>query len=109
MRGIDVILHVKTQTGVDSFNSPVYDDEKVVVHNVLVGEPSTDEVTSSISLYGKHIQYMLALPKGDEHVWTDTEVEFFGQTFRTFGDLIQGIETNVPTPWHKKVRVERSG
>lgn len=109
MRGIDVVLHVKTQTGVDSFNSPVYNDEKVVVHNVLVGEPSTDEVTSSISLYGKHIQHMLAIPKGDEHVWTDTEVEFFGQTFRTFGDVIQGIETNVPTPWHKKVRVERYG
>lgn len=109
MRGIDVVLHVKTQTGVDSFNSPVYNDEKVVVHNVLVGEPSTDEVTSSISLYSKRVTYVLGLPKGDEHDWTDTEVEFFGQKFSTFGDVIQGIETNVPTPWHKKVWVERYG
>ena len=74
---------------------------------MLVGEPTTDDITSSISLYGKRIQYMLGLPKGDAHVWTDTEVEIFGETYRTFGDMIQGIEANVPTPWHKKVRVER--
>lgn len=107
MRGVTVTLHVKTQTGVDGMNNPVYAVSKVQVANVLVGEPTTDEIDSSISLYGKKIQYMLGLPKGDTHVWTDTEVEIFGETFRTFGDMIQGIEANVPTPWHKKVRVER--
>lgn len=107
MRGVTVILHEKTQTGVDGLNNPVFSVSPVPVENVLVGEPTTDDVTSSISLYGKRIQYMLGLPKGDDHVWTDTEVEIFGETFRTFGDVIQGIEANVPTPWHKKVRVER--
>lgn len=109
MKGVTVILHEKTQTGVDGFNNPVYSVSSVPVENVLVGEPTTDDITSSISLYGKQIQYMLGLPKGDTHVWTDTEVEIFGETFRTFGDMIQGIEANVPTPWHKKVRVERCG
>lgn len=107
MRGVTVILHEKTQTGVDGLNNPVYAVSPVPVENVLVGEPTTDDITSSISLYGKRIQYMLGLPKGDAHVWTDTEVEIFGETFRTFGDMIQGIEANVPTPWHRKVRVER--
>ena len=107
MKGVTVILHEKTQTGVDGLNNPVYSVSSVPVENVLVGEPTTDDITSSISLYGKRIQYMLGLPKGDTHVWTDTEVEIFGETYRTFGDMIQGIEANVPTPWHKKVRVER--
>ncbi len=107
MKGVTVILHEKTQTGVDGFNNPVYSVSSVPVENVLVGEPTTDDITSSISLYGKQIRYMLGLPKGDQHVWTDTEVEIFGARFRTFGDTIQGIEANVPTPWHHKVRVER--
>ena len=50
---------------------------------------------------------MLGLPKGDSHVWEDTEVEFFGKKFKTFGSTIEGIEANIPTPWHKKVRVAK--
>lgn len=109
MRGITVLLHVKTQTGVDSYNNPVYSDDTVAVEDVLVGQPSTEEALSTISLYGKRVEYMLGLPKGDEHQWEDTEVEFFGQKFKTFGGVMQGIEANVPTRWHKKVRVERCG
>ena len=107
MRGATVTLYEKTQTGVDGLNNPVYSVSPVQVENVLVGEPTTDDITSSISLYGKQIRYMLGLPKGDAHVWTDTEVEIFGERYRTFGDVIRGIEANVPTPWHHKVRVER--
>lgn len=109
MRGIDVTLYVRTQTGVDSFNSPVFAEAAVVVPNVLVGEPSSDDINSSISLYGKRIDYVLGIPKGDEHQWEDCKVAFLGKTFRTVGNVIEGIEANVPTPWHKKVRVERFG
>lgn len=109
MVGIDVILHVKIRAGTDAFNAPIYAETTETVSNVLIGEPSTDDLNDSISLYGKQIAYMLALPKGDTHTWEDTTVEFFGQRFRTFGAVIQGIEANVPTPWHKKVRVERFG
>ncbi len=107
MRGITVGLHVRTQTGEDALNNPIYSSSVENVDNVLVGEPTTDDITSSINLYGKRIQYMLGIPKGDAHNWKDTEVEIFGRTFRTFGDTIEGIEANIPTPWHKKVRVER--
>lgn len=107
MRGVSVVLHVRTQSGVDAFNDPVWTETTVTVPNVLVGQPTTDDVTSSISLYGKKLEYVLGLPKGDTHDWTDTVVEIFGRTFRTFGDVIEGVEANVPTPWHKKVRVER--
>ena len=109
MRGVPVLLHVKTQTGTDAFNNPVFSDSTVTVQNVLIGQPTTEDITSSIELYGKRIEYMLGIPKGDTHEWEDTEVEFFGGLYRTFGFTIQGIEDNIPTPWHKKVRVERCG
>ena len=107
MIGVSVVLHEKTKTGVDGMNNPVYSVTKTTVDNVLVGQPETDDIASSISLYGKQIVYMLGLPKGDNHNWTDTVVEIFGEPFMTFGDIIQGIEANVPTPWYKKVRVMR--
>lgn len=107
MVGATVKLHVKTLSGYDTLNDPVYTDTSVTVDNVLIGQPSTEDITDSIQLYGKKIEYMLGIPKGDTHIWTDTEVEFFGKKYRTFGDTIEGIEANIPTPWHKKVRVER--
>ena len=109
MRGTSVVLHVRTQTGTDAFNNPVYSETVTTVNNVLIGQPETDEVTSSIDLYGKKIEYMLGIPKGDTHDWEDTVVEFFGNKYQTFGTVIQGIEANIPTPWHKKVRVCRYG
>lgn len=107
MKGMTVLLHVKTQIGVDTLNNPTYSESVVEVPNVLVGQPTTDDVTSSVSLFGKKLEYMLGIPKGDAHIWEDTKVEFFGKTFQTFGNVIEGIEANVPTPWHKKIRVER--
>ena len=109
MKGVPVVLHVRTQTGVDAFNNPVYSDTAVTVNNVLIGQPTTDDITDSIELYGKRIEYMLGIPKGDTHDWEDTVVEFWGQSYHTFGFTIQGIEANIPTPWHRKVRVERYG
>lgn len=107
MKGVAVVLYERVQTGTDSFNDPVYSMTPVTVENVLVGQPTTDEITSSIDLYGKKIEYMLGIPKGDSHDWENTTVEIFGESFQTFGATIQGIEENIPTPWHKKVRVCR--
>lgn len=107
MRGESVVLHVRTQNGTDAFNDQVWTSTTVTVANVLIGQPTTDEVTSSIDLYGKKIEYMLGIPKGDTHDWEDTVVEIWGKPYRTFGATIQGIEANIPTPWHRKVRVCR--
>lgn len=109
MTGATVVLHVRTQTGVDSFNAPIFSETTENVDNVLIGQPTTEEIDSTLSLYGKKIEYMLGIPKGDMHDWEDTIVEFWGKRYRTFGMTIQGIEANIPTPWHKKVRVERDG
>ena len=116
MTGAPVKLYERVQATAGTPPAPVYDDlndpvytyaTPVTVANVLIGQPSTDEVTSSISLYGKKAEFMLGIPKGDTHDWEDAKVEFFGETWQVFGTVIQGIEANVPTPWHHKVRVCR--
>ena len=107
IKGITVSLAVKTQSGTDEFNHPVYTESAVSVDNVLIGEPSADEVLDTLNLYGKRLAYTLAIPKGDENNWADTTVTFWGQTFRTIGEPTQGIEDLIPLSWNKKVKVER--
>lgn len=114
IRGTTVTLYDQTVTGYDPFGAPVIEETAETVKNVLVGEPSTDDVTTSTDLYGKRIAYMLGIPKGDTHDWTDKKVSWtdsYGQTYvvKTFGYPITGIEANIPTPWHKKVRCEVYG
>ena len=91
----------------DAMNDPVWAWKSVTVDNVLIGQPTAEEISSSVDLYGQKAEFMLGIPKGDEHAWENGRVEFFGETFRVIGPVIQGIEANVPTPWHKKVRVGR--
>ena len=107
MRGITVELHIKEAVTEDDFGAPVYADRIVEVDNVLVGEPTTEDIASDLSLYGKRLAYTLAIPKGDDNDWTDAEVRFFGQRFKTYGDVTQGIDHLIPLAWNKKVKVER--
>lgn len=107
IKGIPVKLSVKTQTGIDDFNRLTYEVSQEVVENVLVGEPSAEDVVNEINLSGKRIAYVLAIPKGDTHTWENTEVEFWGMTFKTVGIPTQGIDDNIPLQWNKKVKVER--
>ena len=107
MRGVTIILYDKVQTGVDAFNRPVYEDVATTVDNVLIGEPTTEDIINELNLAGKHLAYTLAIPKGDTHEWNDRKVEFFGEVFRTYGEPTQGIEHLIPLSWNKKVKVER--
>ena len=107
MTGVSVALTVKTLSGYDSMNNPVYVTGTETVGNVLIGEPTAEEAQSSIDLYGKRCEVMLGIPKGDQHDWEDTTVTFWGKTWHTIGPIIMGIEENVPTPWHRKIRCAR--
>ena len=109
MRGVTVILHKKTQTSTDAFDAPVYTDDPIPVENVLIGEPTSEQIVQELNLHGKHLAYVLAVPKGDANDWTDTEVEFFGRTFKTYGEPTQGIDHLIPLSWNKKVKVEYYG
>ncbi|WP_443713875.1 hypothetical protein [Ruminococcus sp.] len=107
IKGIPVKLSVRTQKGIDDFNRPTYEVSQEVVENVLVGEPSAEDVVNELNLSGKRIAYVLAIPKSDTHTWENTEVEFWGMTFKTVGIPTQGIDDNIPLQWNKKVKVER--
>jgi len=111
LKGITVTLYEQTQTGTDPFGVPIITETGTEVDNVLVGEPSTDDITTSTQLFGKKITYMLGIPKGDTHDWMDKKVSWtdaYGiqHTVKTFGFPITGIEAMIPLDWHMKVRCE---
>lgn len=83
--------------------------DNLIFNNRYEGEPTAEDLVNELQLYGKRLAYTLALPKGDAHDWHDVTVEFFGQRFRTYGDVTEGIETMIPLHWNKKVKVERYG
>lgn len=110
MKTVSVTLIKKTQSGTDPFNQPEYDETEVTVDGVLVGEPSTDDITTVYMTYGAKVVYTLAVPKGDENDWRDTMVilpEPFAGTYHTVGIPTAGIEENIPLRWNKKIHLER--
>ena len=107
IRGITVKLYEKTKTGEDGFKHPIFSEIPVEVKNVLVAPASSDGIVTDQDLQGKKEAYILAIPKGDTHDWTDTFVSFWGERFRTIGEPTQGIEAMIPLDWNKKVRAER--
>ena len=114
MKGTTVQLAVDTVTGYDPFGNPITEEEFVDVPDVLVGQPTSDDIVTTTQLYGKRIEYMLGIPKGDTHDWTDKDVEWvdaYGRTIkcRTFGIPVTGVEANVPGPWHMIVKCEAYG
>lgn len=109
MKGITVQLVQDTVTGYDPLGNPIIEETLVDVEDVLVGQPSTDDVTNTIQLYGKKIDYVLGIPKGDTHQWADKEVIIWGERFKTIGYPQTGIQENIPLRWGSNVKVERYG
>lgn len=109
MKGTTVKLVVQTQTSTDPFGAPIYTEELVPVADVLVGSPSSDDVIQTLQLYGKKIAYVLGIPKGDTHTWTDAIVEIWGERYRTIGFPMTGEQENIPLRWGENVKVERYG
>lgn len=109
MKGTTIQLVVGTVTSYDPFGNPVETEQLIDVYDVLVGQPSTDDITSSIQLYGKRIDYVLGIPKGDKNDWTDATVYIWGEKFRTIGYPMTGEQENIPLRWGKNVKVERYG
>ena len=107
LKGIPVILHERRITGKNELNRLIYEETAATVENVLVGQPTEQEILDTQNLTGRRAVYTLGIPKGDSHNWTDAKVEFFGEVFRTIGAPAQGIDAMVPLDWNKTVRCER--
>lgn len=109
IKGMTVQLVVEEVTGQDPFGASIVSEEIVDVEDVLVGQPSTDDVLNAIQMYGKRIEYVLGIPKGDTHNWTDAIVIINGERYRTIAFPQTGIQENIPLRWGQNVRVERYG
>lgn len=107
MRGITVTLYVKTQSGTDAFNRPIYTETATQVENVLVAPASDAEVVQALDMTGKRVVYNLAIPKSDSHDWEDCKVSFFGKDWRVINFEAGGIESLIPLDWNSKVQVAR--
>lgn len=112
IKGITIQIIKQTEGALDPLGNPTYTEEAIDVNDVLVGEPSTDDITDTLQLYGKKVAYTLGIPKGDTNNWVDAEVVLpapFSGRFRTIGYPMTGIEANIPLRWGSKVKVERYG
>lgn len=107
IHGITVTLFEKVKTGKDSLNHSTYDIKPIQVNNVLVAPMSATDIPTSTEADRRKATYQLAIPKGDTHDWNNADVEFFGHKWHTVGLPIEGIESNIPLDWNKKVTVER--
>lgn len=109
IKGITVQYIVQTQIGTDPFGAPIYSETAEDVNDVLVGQPTTDDVTTTVSLYGKRVELVLGIPRTDTHEWADAVVQIRGERYRTIGYPMRGVDENVPLRWNRNVKVERYG
>ncbi|MDI9468676.1 MAG: hypothetical protein QM296_00540 [Bacillota bacterium] len=108
LKGVTITLIVHEPTGsVDGFGAPICADVETPIENVLIAPVSSEDIVHQLELTGKRAVYSLAIPKSDEHDWTDAEVRFFGQRWRVIGTPLEGIEPLIPLDWNRKVMVER--
>ena len=109
MKTMTVQLAVKTEGAPDPFGMPTETEQLIDVPGCLVGQPSTDDITQTMEMYGKKIAYVVGVPKGDVNSWVDTDVIIWGERFRTIGYPETGIQGNIPLKWGQNVKVERYG
>lgn len=106
IKGIDVVLHTRTQTSTDALGNPIYSTADTTVHNVLVAPSTADDLIDRSRLEGTKELYTLGIPKGDANTWLENTVTFFGKTWHCYAEK-EGIEANIPLAWNKTIYVER--
>lgn len=108
IKGIPIILYDAVVTGEDDFGHEIKEETPITVHNVVIGQPSSEDILSEISLSGKRIAYNLCLPVGDDHDWENRVVEFYGRKWRTIGIPTQYMDGFMGDnfSWNKQIKVE---
>lgn len=109
IKGTTIQLVVDNIVDYDPFGAPIVEEIIEDVEDVLVGQPSTTDITNATEMYGKKIVYTLGIPKGDKHNWINAIVYIWGQKYQTFGFPMTGIQENIPLRWGQNVMVERYG
>lgn len=101
IKGVQVVLYQRHQTGTDALGNPIYSETATTVDNVLVAPVSQQEMLESTppELTGRRAVYQIGIPKGDTHTWLGNRVECLGRSWRVVGDVRTGIQDLVPGPW----------
>lgn len=108
IKGMTIRLAVKTPTGeTDPFGAPIYTTVWEDIEDALVGQPTSEDYATTLQATGKHIAYVVGIPKGDTHDWVNAVVEIWGEQYRTIGIPVTGIQENIPLRWGKNIKVER--
>lgn len=107
IKGESITLIEETQTGVDPFGAPIFSEAEVIVDDVIIGQPDTNDAVAELNLTGKRIAFVLGIPKGDNHIWKDKKIIIRGELFRSFGFPLTQTAENVPGKWNTQVKVER--
>lgn len=110
IKGRTVLLYVKTDTGErDPFGAPIYTETATPVDNVLISPVSDTDMVEQLNLTGKKSVYTLHIPRGDDHEWRDSVVEFYGEKWKTFGNVTMWQDDLVPafSDWASSISVER--
>lgn len=107
--GEPIILYEQSVTGKDDFNRDIVTEIPITIDNVVIGQPTTDDITSEINLSGKTIAYVLAIPADDDHTWENRTVEFWGKKWKTIGVPMKYMDGFMGSdfPWNAKVKVEK--
>lgn len=109
IKGEKVKLVSITQNGTDPFGAPIYTETQIEVDNVIVGTPSTDDVTMDVNLLGKRLAFVLGIPKGDTHDWKDKDIIIRNERYKSYGFPLTQTAENVPGKWNTQVKVEKYG
>lgn len=110
IKGRTVTLYERIETGeVDEFNAPVYEYVESKIDNVLIEAAANDAIVSEVEINGKHLAYVLHIPKGDTHNWKDAKVVLpdpWNVAVKTYGDCMLYDADLTPLDWNKKVKAE---
>ncbi len=108
IKGIPIILYETTVIGHDDFGADIKEETPVTINNVVIGQPSSEDIITEINVSGKHISYNLAIPADDTHEWEHNTVEFYGRKWRVIGIPTQFMDgfMGASWPWNKQVKVE---
>lgn len=106
IKGTQVTVKSRVQTGIDGFNNPIYAYVFEDVENVLIQPSVRNDFTDSNRQDGDRIRYQLHFPKTFDKELRNTEILVRGTYYKVVGSPDHYMIENTPTDWWMPVEVE---
>lgn len=107
IKGTKITVYRKTQTNVDAFNTPIYEEYPETIANVLISPAGTNETGGKTDMESGYEEYKMALPKGTDIAGLhNCRVDFFHMTGKVYGrPVLSGPDESIPGSWNAIMRV----